>query len=121
MDFTHSLSYNNNISFAFCSIFFPYISFVNKEGIIKFVQCLIFHQLTPSSKQEKLADIDDSIVQAEQFLQEISNDPDGKLACLNMFVESRKLVDWLQSISTGQNSVYIALDFVVINTVLIHY
>ena len=57
-------------------------------------------QGTKSVKDAPLSSITDEVLEAKEFLEEISNDK-KKLVCLNSFADSMSLVEWIGQETTG--------------------
>lgn len=58
-------------------------------------------QLTTSGGNQTLNDVDDTLVLAGEFLEDIANDH-RKVDCLQRFVRCEDIVKWLQGATKGQ-------------------
>ena len=52
-------------------------------------------------KDQTLADVDDRLIETGQFLVDVAKNPKKK-ACLESFVRSQNIVEWLKSTTKGQ-------------------
>ena len=64
-------------------------------------------QVTTSMKDQTLASVDDKLVRAGRFLEDISCTP-GKLECLVCFFECQNVIKWLRDETNGKwNRIYL--------------
>ena len=61
-------------------------------------------------RDQTLADVDDRLIETGQFLEDVAKHPKKK-ACLESFVRSQNIVEWLRRTTKGQFHSYIHVVF----------
>ena len=60
-------------------------------------------QLAESSQCQTLGDVDDRLVGAGVFLEDVANDP-KKVQCLDTFARCKDIVKWLKDVTKGEQN-----------------
>lgn len=59
-----------------------------------------YSQLSTSMKDQTLQDVDESLIEAGRFLEDVAREP-RKVRCLERFAQCQDIVNWLKEVTKG--------------------
>ena len=62
--------------------------------------CLFGMQLSTSMKDQTLKDVDDTLIEAGKFMEDVAREP-SKVQCLERFAKCKEIVEWLKRVTKG--------------------
>ena len=57
-------------------------------------------QLSASMKDQMLKDVEDSLIEAGRFMEDVAKEP-SKVQCLERFAKCKEIVKWLKGVTKG--------------------